>query len=259
VARHTPGRPCRRRVSALGSDPACRVGGSLPTCKTISAGIRRQFRPGVCRAHAIPCIPMPRSARSSRRRPRCSPCCGGHLPALIACSRSADPDRGSDRLDDEDFDEGRNCWWCGTPSTASTAWCRCTQRRARPGALCRAPAASTPESGSPALFLSTAGTRLWHSNIGLTFAGLAEQAGLTRRSASCRPRIHDLRHSFAVNTVLGWYRDARHRGPDAAAVHLPGPHRSRSTPSGITPIPGLFRCLLLCARGWSVTWDGVLS
>jgi integrase len=64
------------------------------------------------------------------------------------------------------------------------------------------------------LFVSTAGTRLLHSNIGLTFAGLAERAGLTRRSASCRPRVHDLRHSFAVATVLGWYRD----GADIAAL-----------------------------------------
>src|SRR6266566_2268652 len=46
-----------------------------------------------------------------------------------------------------------------------------------------------------------------HPSIGLTFAGLAERARLTRRSASCRPRVHDLRHSFAVATVLGWYRD----------------------------------------------------
>lgn len=27
------------------------------------------------------------------------------------------------------------------------------------------------------------------------------------RSANCRPRIHDLRHTFAVRTLLGWYRD----------------------------------------------------
>src|SRR6266498_3131906 len=60
---------------------------------------------------------------------------------------------------------------------------------------------------SPALFVSTAGTRLLHSNVNLTFARLVERVGLTRRSASCRPRIHDLRHSFAVATVLGWYRD----------------------------------------------------
>jgi integrase/recombinase XerD len=71
-----------------------------------------------------------------------------------------------------------------------------------------------PRPASPALFLSTAGTRLLHSNISLTFARLAEQVGLTRRSAACRPRIHDLRHAFAVATVLGWYRD----GADIAAL-----------------------------------------
>lgn len=48
---------------------------------------------------------------------------------------------------------------------------------------------------SPALFLSGAGTRLRHGNVSLTFAKLTAQAGLTRRSASCRPRIHDVRHS----------------------------------------------------------------
>jgi integrase/recombinase XerD len=71
-----------------------------------------------------------------------------------------------------------------------------------------------PRAASPALFLSTAGTRLLHSNVGLTFTQLTAQAGLTRRSSSCRPRIHDVRHSFAVATVLGWYRD----GADVAAM-----------------------------------------
>jgi len=51
-----------------------------------------------------------------------------------------------------------------------------------------------PRPDAPALFLSTAGTRLLHSNVGLTFTQLTDQAGLTRRSASCRPRIHDVRH-----------------------------------------------------------------
>jgi integrase/recombinase XerD len=64
-----------------------------------------------------------------------------------------------------------------------------------------------PRPASPALFLSGAGTRLWHSNITLTFTRLLDQVGLTRRSAACRPRIHDLRHSFAVATLLRWYRD----------------------------------------------------
>ena len=55
---------------------------------------------------------------------------------------------------------------------------------------------------------------------------LVRQAGLDPRSAACRPRIHDLRHSFAVATVLDWYRDgADVRRDDAAAVDLSRPHR----------------------------------
>jgi integrase/recombinase XerD len=71
-----------------------------------------------------------------------------------------------------------------------------------------------PVPVSPALLVSIRGTRLLHSNIGLTFNALTHQAGITRRSASCRPRIHDLRHSFAVATVLDWYR----AGLDVAAM-----------------------------------------
>ncbi len=71
-----------------------------------------------------------------------------------------------------------------------------------------------PRPADPALFLSTAGTRLLHSNVSLTFNQLTAQAGLARRPAACRPRIHDIRHSFAVSTVLGWYRD----GADVAAM-----------------------------------------
>lgn len=33
------------------------------------------------------------------------------------------------------------------------------------------------------------------------------------RTAAQHPRMHDLRHTFAVNTLLGWYRD----GIDVAA------------------------------------------
>lgn len=70
------------------------------------------------------------------------------------------------------------------------------------------------QPASPALLLSTKGTRLHHSNIGLTFKGLLEHAAITRRSASCRPRAHDLRHSFAVATLADWYRD----GADVQAM-----------------------------------------
>ena len=66
---------------------------------------------------------------------------------------------------------------------------------------------SFPTPSSPALLTSQAGTRLLTFNVGQTFARLARRAGLTPRSPSCRPRPHDLRHTFAVRTLLGWYRD----------------------------------------------------
>jgi integrase/recombinase XerD len=64
-----------------------------------------------------------------------------------------------------------------------------------------------PAPANPALFVSTAGTRLRYNDVWGTFHRLVEQAGLTARSRSCRPRIHDLRHGFAVRTLLDWYRD----------------------------------------------------
>jgi integrase/recombinase XerD len=63
---------------------------------------------------------------------------------------------------------------------------------------------ATPQVSS--FFISTAGTRLIAANVRRTFARLAAGAGLTPRSGRCRPRAHDLRHSFAVSTLLDWYR-----------------------------------------------------
>jgi integrase/recombinase XerD len=64
-----------------------------------------------------------------------------------------------------------------------------------------------PTPRATTFFLSTAGTRLSDSRVESTFRSLVRAAGLQPRSARCRPRLHDLRHSFAVNTVLDWYRD----------------------------------------------------
>lgn len=66
--------------------------------------------------------------------------------------------------------------------------------------LCRRPV-------GPAFFISTAGTRLLYCNAHLGWLDLVRRAGLKPRSARCRPRPHDLRHSFAVRTLLDWYRD----------------------------------------------------
>lgn len=62
-----------------------------------------------------------------------------------------------------------------------------------------------PVTGTAALLVSTAGTRLIYCNVHHTFHRMVGLAGLTPRSGSCRPRIHDLRHSFAVAAMLEAY------------------------------------------------------
>jgi integrase len=63
-----------------------------------------------------------------------------------------------------------------------------------------------PTRTCAAFFVSTRGTRLDPANTCHTFAGLLELAGITAHPGSRRPRVHDLRHTFTVNTLLGWYR-----------------------------------------------------
>ncbi|HEX6402839.1 MAG TPA: tyrosine-type recombinase/integrase [Pseudonocardiaceae bacterium] len=62
-----------------------------------------------------------------------------------------------------------------------------------------------PHPRTPAVFISPAGTRLLYCNIHATWKLLVARTGLKPRSASCRPRIHDLRHSFAVRSLLDAY------------------------------------------------------
>ena len=64
-----------------------------------------------------------------------------------------------------------------------------------------------PEPDTPAFFVSTCRTRLDERNIPRTFARLVNAAGLTVASGQRRPRLHDLRHSFATATLLDWYRN----------------------------------------------------
>ena len=72
----------------------------------------------------------------------------------------------------------------------------------------------TARQHTAALFVSTAGTRLLYCSVQRTFGSLVRCAGLAPRSASCRPRLHDIRHRFAVCTLLDAYR----QGHDAEAL-----------------------------------------
>jgi site-specific recombinase XerD len=61
-----------------------------------------------------------------------------------------------------------------------------------------------PSPTTPAFFVSTAGTRLIYECFRRTFAKLRSTAGLDSRRPL--PRAHDLRHGFAVQTLLDWHR-----------------------------------------------------
>lgn len=62
-----------------------------------------------------------------------------------------------------------------------------------------------PRQRSPSFLVSTVGTRLIYQNVHSTFLRLVYAAGLGARHP--RPTIHDLRHTFAIRTVLDWHRD----------------------------------------------------
>lgn len=64
-----------------------------------------------------------------------------------------------------------------------------------------------PPEPTDAVFTSAVGTRLTYCNAHLAFKRIVAHAGLEPRSAVCCPRPHDLRHTFAVNTLLDAYRD----------------------------------------------------
>ena len=66
----------------------------------------------------------------------------------------------------------------------------------------------SPNPAAPSFFVSSRGVRLTHSTIYPAFHELLSQTSLDK-GAPGRPRVHDLRHTFAVNTLLDWCRDDR--------------------------------------------------
>lgn len=59
-------------------------------------------------------------------------------------------------------------------------------------------------ASAPTFFVSSWGCSLSYKKVQPAFR---EVCNRVLENASCRPRLHDLRHSFAVNTLLSWYRD----------------------------------------------------
>jgi integrase len=66
---------------------------------------------------------------------------------------------------------------------------------------------------SPGFFVTTTGRRVQQSGVQQAFARLLTAADIHIPPGRRRPRIHDLRHTFAVNALISWYQ----AGVDVAA------------------------------------------
>jgi len=55
------------------------------------------------------------------------------------------------------------------------------------------------------LFITDTGRRIHYRQCQATFARCLADAGVSARPGRRPPRLHDIRHTFAVNTLIGWY------------------------------------------------------
>jgi integrase len=114
------------------------------------------------------------------------------------------------RLDRDDID-----WGHGLLTVRDTKFGKSRQLHLHPTTLAALRCYETrrdrlcPRPATASLFVSASGTRLRHATVQPTFRALVDQARLGQQNPKPSPRIHSLRHSFAVNTLLGWYRDGQ--------------------------------------------------
>ena len=84
------------------------------------------------------------------------------------------------------------------------------------------------------LFVSRNGNAVTRQNAEMTFCRLRARANVVRKAADARhqPRLHDMRHAFAVHRLVSWYRDGadvQHLLPKLSTylghVHISGTQR----------------------------------
>jgi len=64
-----------------------------------------------------------------------------------------------------------------------------------------------PKPTSTSFFISSTGKRLTDYAMRYSFIKCSQQIGLRCKVDSRGPRLHDLRHSFSVKTMLRWYKE----------------------------------------------------
>ena len=68
-----------------------------------------------------------------------------------------------------------------------------------------------PDPPGPTFFVSRRGTAVIYADFGAKFREIVTSSGVGAGSP-VRPRIHDVRHSFAVDTLVRWHREGRDVG-----------------------------------------------
>jgi integrase len=81
------------------------------------------------------------------------------------------------------------------PSTSAALRSYAERRDAHLGSRC-----------GPHFFVAERGGRLLHQYVHRVFWRLSREIGLRRPGDRSGPRVHDFRHRFAIQTLLGWYR-----------------------------------------------------
>ena len=92
-------------------------------------------------------------------------------------------------------------------STTTKALCEYARKRDR----------EVLHPSSKAFFPSAKGARLIYNNFHFDFLRILRSVGLDRAKPQ-RPRIHDLRHTFAIKTITAWYRAGLDTGPRLPAL-----------------------------------------
>ena len=90
----------------------------------------------------------------------------------------------------------RKARWVPLSPSAAEALSRYVDRRGE----------TRPHTPDAPLFLNQRGHRLQHSTVYHCWHDLLKQCGIACQAYKS-PRLHDLRHSFAVHRLLAWYRD----------------------------------------------------
>jgi integrase/recombinase XerD len=97
-------------------------------------------------------------------------------------------------------------------------------------------------SQDPSFFVTVYDTRPTHAAVDITFIRLSKEIGLRGKGARHGPRMHDLRHSFAVRTLIQGYKQNQNidRWLYALSVYL-GHSGISSTYWYLTAIPELMQ------------------